>query len=219
VKESQQILTTSSQSVGDYFRAKLSAKAQGERTLAAVGAAAAPASARDEEDDRVGLVFGGKTSRVPPPDRLDEEPVRGGIGASSSTSRFATMFMQDQPTTKARNENTMTASVKPVVTHDASGHDDNQKKSEKKRAKEVRRREKEERRRRRAEAEQVDRVAVDVPKDVAPAAGSKKKCREPEALNGQLEDSHPSGASGGEAIATKKRKKDKKNSKHRGPEE
>ncbi len=58
-----------------------------------------------------------------------------------------------------------------------------------------------------------------MPKDVAPAAGSKKKRREPEALNDQLEDSHPSGADGREAIATKKRKKDKKPSKHRAPEE
>ncbi len=116
-KESLQILTTSSQSVSDYFRAKLGAKTQGERTLAAVGGAAASARDDEDEDDRAGLVFGGKTSRVitPPPDRLDEEPVRRGIGAWSSTSRFATMFMQDQPTTtKARNENTMMASVEPV---------------------------------------------------------------------------------------------------------
>jgi hypothetical protein len=60
------MLTTSSQSVSDYFKAKLSAKAHGKRqarpTLAAVGATTAPspASARDDgnDDERAGLGFG-----------------------------------------------------------------------------------------------------------------------------------------------------------------
>jgi hypothetical protein len=134
------------------------------------------------------------------------------------------MFMPRQPTTNAREENTTTAGLETVVLHDISDYDDNPKKSEKMRAKEERRRKKEERRRKRAEeAGQVDRdrVAVDVPVDgaLAAAARSKKKRREPEAPDGRLDDSHPSGANGKEAIATKKRKKDKKSSKHRGPEE
>jgi hypothetical protein len=84
------------------------------------------------------------------------------------------------------------------------------------RAKEERRRKKEEQRWKRAEAGQV---AVDVPVGGVPSARSKKKHREPETPDGRLEDSHTSGADGKEAIATKKRKKDKKTSKHRGLEE
>lgn len=156
----------------------------------------------------LGLGFGRGASRIPF-DGLDEdsEPVRGGIG-SSSLSMFATMFMPRQPTpTNAREENAATAGVEIAVSHD----DDNPERSEKMRAKEERRRKKEERRRKRAEA-----VRVDVPVD---GAGSQKKHREPEAPDGRLEDSHPSGADGREVIATKKRKKDKKSSKHRRLEE
>jgi Pin2-interacting protein X1 len=225
-KDLLQNLTTSSQSVGDYFKAKLNAKAHGERQARPTSAAAS-ASTRDDEDDDdddsraglgSGLGFGGGPSRIPPPDGLDEEPVRGGIGASSM-SMFATMFMPRQPTppTNAREENTPTAGAEIVVSHDASDCDDNPEKSEKMRAKEERRRKKEERRRKRAEAEagqEVDRVAVD---DGARAAKSKKH-REPETPDGGLEDSLPSGADGREAIAAKKRKKDKKSSKHRGLE-
>jgi Pin2-interacting protein X1 len=224
-KDLLQQLTTSSQSVGDYFKAKLNAKAHGERQARPTSAAAVSASTRDDDDHDgragLGLGFGGGPSRMPVPDSLDEEPVRGGIGASS-LSMFATMFMPRQPTTNAQEENTATAGVEIVVSHDASDYDDNPKKSENMRAKEERRRKKEERRRKRAEeAGQVDRdrVAVDMPVDGARAARSKKKRREAEAPDGRLEDSHPSGADGREAIATKKRKKDKKSSKHRGLEE
>jgi Pin2-interacting protein X1 len=221
-KDLLQQLTTSSQSVGDYFKAKLDAKAHGERQARPTSAAAVSASTRDDDDHDgragLGLGFGVGPSRMPVPDSLDEEPVRGGIGASS-LSMFATMFMPRQPTTNAQEENTATAGVEAVVSHDASDYDDNPKKSEKMRAKEERRRKKEERRRKRAEeAGQVDRVAVDVPVD-ARAARSKKKRREAEAPDGRLEDFQPSGADGREAIATKKRKKDKKSSKHRGLEE
>ena len=220
-KDLLQSLTTSSQSVGDYFRAKLNAKAHGERQVRQTSAAAS-VSTRDDDDDRPGLGLGGGPSRIPPIDGLDEEPVRGGIGASSS-SMFATMFMPHQPTTNPQEENTATAGVEIVVSHDASDYDDNPQKSEKMRAKEERRRKKEERRRKREEVGQVDCVtkAADVPVDRAPAAKSKKKPREPEAPDGRLEDSHPhpSGADAREAIGTKKRKKDKKSSKHRGLEE
>jgi hypothetical protein len=232
-KDLLQNLTTSSQSVGDYFRARLNAKAHGERQARPTSATASASSTRDDGDDddsRAGLGsgsgFGGGPSRIPPPDGLDEEPVRGGIGASS-LSMFATMFMPRQPTppTNAREENTATATAgaEIIVSHGASDCDDNPEKSEKMRAKEERRRKKEERRRMRAEAEagqEVDRVvAVDVPVDEARAAKSKKKHREPETPDGGLEGSHLSGADGREAIAAKKGKKDKKSSKHRRLEE
>jgi hypothetical protein len=130
------------------------------------------------------------------------------------------MFMPRQPTTNAQEENDATAGVGVVVSDDASDCDDNPRKSEKIRAKEERRRKKEERRRKRAEAGQVDRVAVDAPVDGASsAARSKKKHRKPEVPDGRLEDSHPSGADGREVIATKKRKKEKRSSEHRGLEE
>jgi Pin2-interacting protein X1 len=183
-QDSLQKLTTSSQSVGDYFKAKLGAKAHRERqaprsTLAAVVAATAPPdSARDDDDDgRAGLGLGRGPPRGPPQDSWDEEPVRGGIGASSS--RLVTMFMPGQPTIEAREDITTTAGVELAATHDATDHDDGSRKSEKRRAKEQRRREKEERRRKRAEAGQVDRGTVDVPVDEEPAAGAKKKHREP----------------------------------------
>jgi Pin2-interacting protein X1 len=213
-KDLLQNLTTSSQSVGDYFKAKLDAKAHGARPTSA----AASVSTRDDDhDDRraglgSGLGFGARPLRITPPDGLDGEPARGGIGASS-LSMFATMFIPHQSTTNAREENTATTDVEIVVSHrDASHYDDNREKSEKMRAKEERRRRKEERRRKRTEAEagQVDRVAV----DGACAAKSKQK----QTPDGRLEDLHPSGADGREAIATKKRK-DKKSSKHRGLEE
>jgi Pin2-interacting protein X1 len=219
-----QKLTTSSQSVADYFKAKLGAKAHGERqactTLAAVGGAAvpplAPARNRDDDDDRAGLGLGRGPPRVlPPPDNLDEEPVRGGIGAlSSSSSRFMTMFMPAQPTIETQEDITATAGIEPVVSHDAH-HDDNLGKIEKRRAKEERRREKEEKRRKKAETGQVDRATVDdVPVHEAPAAGTQKKLRDSGAPDGLLVDSPLSS----EAVDTKKRKKrdkDKKSANHR----
>jgi hypothetical protein len=213
-KDLLQNMTTSSQSVGDYFKAKLNAKAHEERQARPTSAAADASTRGNDDDGRAGLGLGGGSSRIPPPDGLDEESVRGGIGASS-LSMFATMFMPRQPTA----ENTATASDETVISHDASDYDDNSKKSDKMRAKEERRRKKEERRRKRAEAGQVDCVAVDAPVDGTPAARSKKKHREPGAPDGRLEDSHPSGADRREVITTKKRKKDKKSSKHRGLEE
>lgn len=215
-----QKLTTSSQSVGDYFRAKLNAKAHGERQRQARPTSTpASASTRDDGDDgRAGLGLGLGASRLPPPDNLDGEQVRGGIG-SSSLSMLATMFMPRQPTTNAREENTVTTDVEMAVSHNASDYDGNDKKNEKKRAKEERRRKKEERRRKRAEVRQVNLVAVEIPMDGAPAASSKKKHRKHEAPDGLLEDSHPSGADVRKAIATKKREKDKKSSEHRGLEE
>ena len=220
-QDSPQRLTTSSQSVADYFKAKLGAKAHGERqarsTLAPVDATSAPpALAQNDDHGRAGLGLGTGPSRIP--DSLDEEPMRGGIGASSSSSKFMMMFMPAQPA----EDISATAGVEPVVTHDAADHDDKVRKSEKRRAKEERRREKEVRRRKRAEAGQVDRATADVAVDGAPATGTKKGLREPGAPDGWLDDGPASGVDGREAIETKKRKKrdkDKKSAKHRRHEE
>ena len=220
-QDSPQRLTTSSQSVADYFKAKLGAKAHGERqarpTLAPADATSAPpALAQNDDHGRAGLGLGRGPPRIP--DSLDEELMRGGIGASSSSSKFMMMFMPAQP---AEDINA-TAGVEPVVTHDAADHDDKVRKSEKRRAKEERRREKEERRRKRAEAGQVDRAMVDVAVDGAPATGTKKELREPGAPDDWSDDGPASGVDGREAIETKKRKKrdkDKKSAKHRKHEE
>ena len=217
-QDSPQRLTTSSQSVADYFKAKLGAKAHGERpSLASVDATSAPpALAQNDDHGRAGLGLGRGPSRIP--DSLDEEPMRGGIGASSSSSKFMMMFMPAQPA----EDISATAGVEPVVTHDTADHDDNARKSEKRRAKKERRREKEVRRRKRTEAGQVDRAMVDVAVDGAPATGTRKELREPGAPDGWSDDGPASGVDGREAIETKKRKKrdkDKKSAKHRRHEE
>ena len=221
-QEPLQKLTTSSQSVGDYFKAKLGAKVRGERQYRP--ALADPVPERDDDDDddddhdnrpHLGLGAGASRSQLTG-GRFDEERVRGGIGASSS--KFAAMFSTGQHTTDAENE-------KPAVvaglaeTRDAAYHgDDDRRKREKKRAKEERRREKEERRRRRAEVAQADDVVVDIPIGEAPAGqAKKKKRRELGAPDDDLEDTQPSTAGGIEVIGTKKRKKgdkDKKSAKH-----
>jgi hypothetical protein len=230
-----QRLTTSAQSVGDYFKAKLGAKMNGApRPSSALAGAGAGASARDDgdgdRDGRAGLGLrggGASRERLLLTDRLDGERVRGGIGASLSSSRLAAMFMPGQCATPVAAGEV----DELVVTRDASdGQEDERRKrrGEKKRAKEERRKEKEERRRKRAEAEagQVDGAVVDPPDGGPPPDGGtkKKKRREPEAPDGYLEDAHsPPGADGMEAIpVTKKQKrgnKDKKSAKHRIPEE
>ncbi|KAI0292548.1 hypothetical protein BC826DRAFT_1018594 [Russula brevipes] len=190
-----QRLTTSAQSVGDYFKAKLGAKMNmngAPRPSSALAATCtgtgtgAGASARDDGDgDRDGR----DGQRLLLTDRSGGEQVRGGIGASSS--RLAAMFMPGGQcaTPVAAGE------VELVETRDASdGQEDERRKrrGEKKRAKEERRKEKEERRRKRAEA-------------------------------GQVEEAHSPGADDGmEAIPARKQKrgnKDKTSAKHRRPEE
>lgn len=226
-----QKLTTSSQSVGDYFRAKLSAKANGERrrpcpTLAAAGGATAAATSataiprEGDDDDREGLGLGGGASRAPLiTDDWDGAHVRRGIGALSS--RFAAMFTQEQPTTDDAGEEKVSAGVELVVVHDAAAsHGDDRKKSQKRRAKDERRREKEERRRKRAEAtSQVEDAVVEVPDGEAIAEGAKKKKRRRSGScdSGSKDTTHPSDAGGMETIPTKKQKghKDQKSPKHR----
>jgi len=221
-QEPLQQLTTSSQSVGDYFKAKLSAKRQPRPTYATADAPASappPTPSRGDDDDhnRAGLGSGGGASRAPLMNGLDER-VRGGIGASSS--KFAAMFTLGQPVTDTREENVSPA-VEPVETGDAADRSDDRGKSEKKRAKEERRRKKEERRGRRAEAGQLE--VGDAVVDMPIGQAKKKKRHELAAPDGYSQDTQPSSAGGIEVVQTKKRKKgekDKKSAKpHRRPEE
>ena len=118
--------------------------------------------------------------------------------------------------------------VDAMPRHDATDCDEeDRRKNEKKRTKEERRKAKEKGRRREAEARsmtaagsQLNGEIMDVPVDVTPDGGTKrrKKRREAEALDSRLEGAPSSGS---EDIPTKKRKKrdkDRKSRKHRGPE-
>jgi Pin2-interacting protein X1 len=207
-QEPLQTLTTSSQSVGDYFKAKLSAKTHRERQPAVGDNASTP---RDEDDDdhRPGLGLGRGASRMPVMDGSDEEQALGGIGVSSS-SKFAAMFKPSQVATDSREDNATAA----IEARDTADQDDDHRKREKKRAKEERRREKEVRRRRKAEAGRLDGAVVDVPVGEASAVRTKKKKHnEPGTPDG---DTQVPSAGGTEVVRTKKRKgdKDKKSAKH-----
>jgi Pin2-interacting protein X1 len=214
-QEPLQQLTTSSQSVGDYFKAKLSTKRQSHPTLATADPppASAPTSSWDDGDDgnRAGLGSGGGAPRVLLMDSLDEGRVRGGIGASSS--KFAAMFTLAQPMTDTQEKNAMPA-IEPVETHDTADLDD-RRKSDKKLAKEERRRKKEEKRRRRAGAGQVDDTATDMPIDETRVGQAKKKKRHER----DSEDTQTLNVVGVEVIQEKRREKHKKSAKHRRPEE
>jgi len=214
-------LTTSSQSVGDYFKAKLSAKAHRERqprlTVAIGDNASTPTRDDDDDDHRPGLGLDKGASRMPVTDGLDEEQTRGGIGASSS--KFAAMFTRSQVATDSRGDDAA-AATELVEAHDTADRDDDCRKREKKRAKEERRREKEERRRRKAEAGRLDGAVVDVPVGGEESAGRKKKKKRNERGAPDGDTQLPS-AGGTEVIRTKKRKgdKDKKSAKNRRPAE
>ncbi|KAH9956189.1 hypothetical protein BC827DRAFT_1233410 [Russula dissimulans] len=202
---SLQKLTTSSQSVGEYFKAKLAAMATGQTLSAAAGVAPAPvARGEDGADDRAGSGLGGGALRVALPAE-DEEPMRGGIGASSS-SRFAAMFALGQPTTEVWEEGAGAAAGRHA-------HDDDSRKAEKKRAKEERRIAREERRQKRVEAGRAGGTVRDVFVGEASDGGGVKKT-----LDGRSADTHPSKAGEMEAIPTKKRK-DRKSMKHRRAED
>jgi Pin2-interacting protein X1 len=215
-QEPLQQLTTSSQSVGDYFKAKLSTKRPSHPTLATADPppVSAPTSSWDGGDDgnRAGLGSGGGASRVLLMDSLDEGRVRGGIGASSS--KFAAMFTMAQPMTDTQEKNAMPA-IEPVETHDTADLDDDRRKSDKKLAKEERRRKKEEKRRRRAGAGQVDDTATDMAIDETPVGQAKKKKRHER----DSEDTQTLDVVGVEAIREKRREKHKKSAKCRRPKE
>ena len=205
-------MTTSSQSVGDYFKAKLSAKTHRERQPATGNNASTPTWNEDDDDRRPGLGLGHGASRMPVMDGSDEAQARGGIGASSS-SKFAAMFTPSQVATDSRDDNAA-AAIELVEARDTADQDDDHRKRDKKRAKEERRREKEERRRRKAEAGRLDGAVVDVPVDEASAVRTKKKKHnEPETPDG---DTQVPSAGGTEVIQTKKRRgdRDKKSAKH-----
>jgi Pin2-interacting protein X1 len=211
-------LTTSSQSVGDYFKAKLSAKVRGERhprlTVATGDNAATPTWDDDGDDHRPGLGLG-LASRMLATEELNEEHAGGGIGATKS-SKFAAMLTQGQPAADSREDNAA-AAIEPVEAHDDADQDDDCTKREKKRAREERRREKEERRRRKAEAYRLEDAVVDVPVGEASAGRTKKKKRdEPGDPDG---DTQLLGVGRTEAIRTKNGKGDKgkKSAKDRGP--
>jgi Pin2-interacting protein X1 len=205
-QDSLQKLTTASQSVGDYFKAKLGAKAQQQQPRLTL----APTSTAENSDDYTSRAGLGASRSLPTETTSSDEQARGGIGVSS---KFAAMFALGQDTREGNNM----ASVDIVAMRDVDdcNDEDDRRKNEKKRAKEERRKEKEEQRRRRAEAKRGTAAAgspyygevLDVHVGETPDRGTKRKkhYREAEAVDSRLEGV-PSG-SGMEDIPTKKRKK------------
>ncbi|KAI0061157.1 hypothetical protein BV25DRAFT_800432 [Artomyces pyxidatus] len=142
--------TTATQSVADYFKAKLAAKSRSSTSGSATPAA--PARAEEEPTPRLGL----GASRAILPDA--DEPVRMGIGASS---KFAAMFAPAREAVVADVKQT-----EVVVTEVAVEEESARTKSERKRAKEERRKAKEERRRKKLEATKDEREGEDASETV-----------------------------------------------------
>jgi len=128
-ENSLQQLTTATQSVGDYFKAKLGAKAATQHT---------PSDAdKDQDDDlpRAGLGAARLVLAEPP-----DEPLR-------AASKFAAMFANSRTTARAEEE-VDGVSVERVETHE---DEEDRKKRAKKQAKEERRKKKERRQKRKEE--------------------------------------------------------------------
>ena len=211
-EDSLQILTTATQSVGDYLRAKIDAKA-----------AAQP--------------WPNKNSTTPPPpvtrdadrDRDDDDVPRAGLGAARLVltgpldepvyvaSKFAAMFAQGQASV-AKEE-----ADRAGETHEdegGAGDGEDQSSSARRRAKEERRKKKEERRRKkeaksRAIAEPDAKFSNDVPVEESSIGearpAKRKKYRESEGLDGLLED-NPAPSDGRMVVVPNKmqRKRDKR---------
>ena len=212
-----QKLTTASQSVGDYLRAKLGAKlgAQSRST-------ASPLVTRDADRDRDD----------------DGDAPRAGLGAGHSVltgrpdepmfamSKFAAMFVRGQDTADAKEE-ADGASVERAEMQDDAGDEEDQRKSAKRRAKEERRREKEERRRRKEEAksraiaEPVAEPSNDSPiveasiGEARPGRSKRRKHRESDGQDGLLEDS-PAPSDGRTVVVLNKKQKKRDKSRKTG---
>ena len=132
-----QKLTTASQSVGDYFRAKLGAKASAQPRPK--HSSAPPPVTRDADEDDDAPRSGLGAARLVLTGRLDE-PV-------FAMSKFAAMFARGKDTADAMEEIADGDSVERAETQDDVADEEERGKSARRRAKEERRREKEERRR------------------------------------------------------------------------
>ena len=205
-----QKLTTAAQSVGDYFKAKLGAKASAQprpKHSSALPAVTRDAN-KDDDDDapRAGL----GAARLVPTGRLDE-PV-------FTTSKFAAMFARGKDTVDVKEETVDGGGVERAETQDDVGDEEEQRKTERKRAKEERRRERQERRRRKEAKSRAIAEPVAEPPDsalvlelsigeVQPGHTKMRKLRESDGQLGLLEDNLAPGDCGTVAVQNKKHKK------------
>jgi hypothetical protein len=139
-----QKLTTAAQSVGDYLRAKLGAKASAQPRPKYTSAPRPVTHDADKDDDGDEPRAGLGAARFALTGRLDQPMF--------ATSMFATMFARGQDTADAKEEKADGDDVERAETQDDVGKEEERRKDARRLAKEQRRREKEERRRRKEEA-------------------------------------------------------------------
>ncbi|KAH9042466.1 hypothetical protein EDB85DRAFT_1915230 [Lactarius pseudohatsudake] len=203
-----QKLTTAAQSVGDYLRAKLGAKAGARQNSIAL----VQDADRDDDDDppRAGLGAAARLVMTGPPD-----------GSMRAASMLAAMFARGQATAGAKEE----ADVAGVERADDDGGDagdeEERRKREGRRAKEERRKKKEDRRRRKEgkmraiaepDAEPPNGAQVVEPSmgEALPRRTKRKKHRESDIPDDLLEHSSVSGDGRPVVVPkTKQKKRDK----------
>ena len=212
-----QKLTTASQSVGDYLRAKLGAKAGAQSRSTAPSPVTRDAD-RDRDDDGDAPRAGLGAARLVLT-RQPDEPM-------FATSMFAAMFARGQDTADAKEE-ADGASVERAEMQDDAEDEEDRRKSAKRRAKEERRREKEERRRRKEEAkskavvEPIAEPSNDSPiveasiGEARPGRAKRRKHRESDSQDGLLEDS-PAPSDGRTVVALNKKQKKRDKSRKTG---
>ena len=211
-----QTLTTATQSVGDYLRAKLGAKASAQPRPKdpTVPIPVTRYADRDGDGDgdapRAGLGAG----RLALTGRRDESVFTG--------SKFAAMFARGQDTADAKEEETDGSGVERADRQDNAGDEEMRRKNARRRAKEERRREKEERRLRKEEAKSraIMEPVAEAPNDALaveptigeawPGGAKRRKPRDIDDQDGLLEDS-PTPSDGRTVVIpnTKQKKRDK----------
>ena len=207
-----QTLTTATQSVGDYLRAKLGAKASAQPRPKdpTVPIPVTRYADRDGDAPRAGLGAG----RLALTGRRDESVFTG--------SKFAAMFARGQDTADAKEEETDGAGVERADRQDNAGDEERRRKNTSRRAKEERRREKEERRLRKEEAKSraIMEPVAEAPNDAPvveptigeawPGGAKRRKYRDIDDQDGPLEDS-PTPSDGRTVVIpnTKQKKRDK----------
>jgi Pin2-interacting protein X1 len=204
-----QKLTTAAQSVDDYLRAKLGAKASAQPRPKHSFALRSVTHDADKDDDDDAPRAGLGAARLALTGRLDE-PV-------FATSKFAAMFARGQVTAGAEEGKVDEDDVERAETQDDVGNEE-RRKNARRLAKEERRREKEERRQRKEEAKSrvIAEPVAEPPNgalvvelsigEVRPGHAKRRKHRESDGQHVLLED-NPNG--GTATVQNKKRKHDK----------
>ena len=211
-----QTLTTAAQSVGDYFRAKLGAKASAQPRQKYSSMPPAVTRDTDKVDDDDAPRTGLGAARLVPTGRLDE-PV-------FATSKFAAMFARGKDTVDVKEEMVDGGCVERAETHDDVGGEEERGKTARRRAKDERRRERQERRRKKEEAKsraiaepvaEPPNSALVLELEVRPGHAKIRKHCESDGQLGLLEDNPAPSDDGVVAVQNKKHKKRDKSRKTR----